>query len=341
MTARLAWISRAGMVAMLAVAATIGCGKMPPPDAAPPVSEGFARCADGTRLFYRKVGNGPQPVILPADLFLHPAFDRLAPGRTLFYYDMRNRGQSDSVSADRALTIQQDVLDLEAVRSHFKLDSVDLVGFSYLGLMVAMYARDYPQHVRRIVQLGPIPLDLDKEYPEGLRAGDFYAAIDSVSLADLRRLQAENYPATHPREYCLKESAVQRLALVGDPLHVSRLNQDLCDKPNEWPSHLAGHWPRHFKSVQELVLDPAEFARLEQPVLTVHGALDRNAAYGGGREWAMTFRNARLVTVEKGAHCAWADDPDLVFGAIDVFLRGNWPDVAEHVTQLERPATAH
>lgn len=335
-------VRRAAVMAMLGISGFAGCGEKSGdrPVAASPVSDGFIATADGTRLYYRRVGDGPQSVILPADAFLHPAFDRLAPGRTLVYYDMRNRGLSSSVGADRALSIEQDVLDLEAVRAHFQLESVDLVGFSYLGLMVAMYAKDHPQHVRRIVQLGPVPLQFDKEYPEGLRAGDYYAAIDSTALAELRRLQKENYPRTHPQEYCVRENQVTRVALVGDPANVSRLNQDLCDKPNEWPIHLADHFARHFTSVQALVLDPADFARLDQPVLTVHGNLDRNAAYGAGREWAMTFPNARLLTVEGGAHCAWADDPVLVFGAIDTFLRGTWPDTAEHVTQLEPPAPA-
>jgi pimeloyl-ACP methyl ester carboxylesterase len=337
-------------MAAVAIAKLVGCAEQEqragagekhaaPVAAAPPVSTGYVTAADGTRLFYRKVGDGPQNVILPADLFLHPAFDRLAPGRTLVYYDMRNRGQSDSVGTDRELSIQQDVVDLEAVRAHLGVESVDLVGFSYLGLMVALYAREHPQHVRRLVQLGPVPLQLGKEYPPGLRAGDYYAALDSTALADLRRLQAENYPTTHPQEYCEREGAVTRVALVGNPANVWRLNEDICTKPNEWPVRLVGHFSRHFTSVQALALEPSTFAQVAQPVLTVHGALDRNAAYGGGRDWAMTFPNARLVTVEGGAHCAWADDPDLVFNAIDTFLNGAWPDVAEHVTQLERPTT--
>ena len=336
------WAHFATVMTVLTISGYLGCAEkdVERTVAVPPVTDGFIATADGTRLYYRRVGDGPQSVILPADLFLHPAFDRLATGRTLIYYDMRNRGQSDSVGTDHELTIQQDVLDLEAVRAHFQLGSVDLVGFSYLGLMVAMYAKDHPQYVRRIVQLGPVPLQFDKEYPEGLRAGDYYAAIDSTALADLQRLQKENYPTTHPREYCLREDAVTRVALVGDPANVVRLNQGLCDKPNEWPIHLAGHFARHFTSVQKLALDPADFARLDQPVLTIHGTLDRNAAYGGGRDWAMTFPNARLLTVKGGAHCAWADDPELVFGAIDTFLRGSWPNAAEQVTQLEPPATA-
>jgi len=306
---------------------------------APPVEEGYVEAADGVRLFYRKVGDGPQPVFLPADLFLHPAFDRLAEGRTLYYYDMRNRGLSDSVTAEQANSIQQDVEDLETLRAHFGLERTDLVGFSYLGLMVMMYAKAHPEHVRRVVQLGPVAMRFGTEYPEGLRSGDYYAAMDSTALAELRKVQAEGLPFTDPGEYCRRERAVTSLALVGDPANVSRLSDDVCDKPNEWPAHLAGHFGRHFASVQALELAPADFAGLGGvPVLTIHGTLDRNAAYGGGREWALTLPDARLVTVEGAAHCAWADDPGRVFGAIEAFLGGAWPEEAERVSALVRAA---
>lgn len=307
-------------------------------DAPPPVTEGYVATSDGTRLFYRKVGDGPQAVILPADLFLHPAFDRLAEGRTLYYYDMRNRGRSDSVSADRENSIHQDVRDLEDLRAHFGLESVDLVGYSYLGLMVAMYAKAHPQHVRRIVQLGPVPVRFGTVYPAGLGPADYFAAMDSSALAGLRKLRAEGLPQRDPQAYCEAENAVTRVALVGDPANVSRLGMNPCTMPNEWPTNLANHFARHFVSVQELGLSPSDFASLDKPVLTVHGTLDRNAAYGSGREWAMTLPDARLVTVEGAAHSSWADDPELVFGAIETFLNGAWPDRAEVVTTLERPS---
>lgn len=300
----------------------------------PPVEEGFVQTSDGVRLFYRKVGDGPQPVILPADLYLHPAFDRLAAGRTLYYYDMRNRGMSDSVTAEQANSIDQDVLDLEAIRSHFGLESVDLVGYSYLGLMVAMYAKEHPEHVRRIVQLGPVPVRFATEYPEGLAAADFYAAIDSTQLAELRRLQSEGLPYSDPEEYCRREHAVTNFALVGNPINVARLNDDICDMPNEWPSHLVGHFQSHFTSVQELQLTTEDFADLDIPVLTIHGTLDRNAPYGAGREWALTLPDARLITVEGAAHNSWADAPELILGSIDTFLNGEWPAEAEDVASL-------
>lgn len=304
-------------------------------NAGPVTTDGFVTGDDGVRLFYRTVGDGPQRVVLPADLFLHPAFDRLAAGRTLIYYDMRNRGRSDSVTAQQANSIRQDVADLEAVRRHFRIDQCDLVGFSYLGLMVAMYAVEHPERVRRLVQLGPVPMRFGTEYPEGLRAGDASAAMDSAALAALREMQAAGLPSSDPASYCEREWAVTRFTLVGDPANVERLPPAPCAMPNEWPIRLAAHFGRHFESVQQLDMGKADFERIEVPVLTIHGTLDRNADYGAGREWAMTVREGRLLTVHGGAHCAWADAPELVFGAIDTFLAGTWPQGVERVTQLE------
>ena len=61
------------------------------------------------------------------------------------------------------------------------------------------------------------------------------------------------------------------------------------------------------------------------PVLTIHGTRDRNAPYGGGREWARRLPDARLVTVPGAAHAVYLEDPVVVWGSIRQFLRGEWP----------------
>jgi pimeloyl-ACP methyl ester carboxylesterase len=70
------------------------------------------------------------------------------------------------------------------------------------------------------------------------------------------------------------------------------------------------------------------FTALAVPVLTFHGTLDRNAPYGGGLEWATTFRHGRLVTLPGAAHQSWLDDSAVV-GEIDRFLAGEWPARAQ------------
>lgn len=54
---------------------------------------------NGVRLFTRRVGAGPLVVVLHGGPGAHhdyllPQYDRLAPGRELFYYDQRGGGRS-------------------------------------------------------------------------------------------------------------------------------------------------------------------------------------------------------------------------------------------------------
>lgn len=320
----------------LALMLCAGCGtRSDRAEKRPAVRDGFVTADDGVRLYYRVVGDGPRTVLLPGHFLLAPDFERLASGRTLIFYDMRNRGRSDSVSAAQANSIQQDVADLETIRRHFQADSVDLVGYSYLGLMVILYAMEHPAQVRRIVQLSPVPRDFATQYPEGLGPADFQAAMDSTALKELRRLRTEDsLHIKDPQQYCEREWLVSRFTLVGDPAHVDRLNGSQCHLPNEWPTRLAGHYARHFESVQKLKVSAAEVARVTVPVLTIHGTIDRNAPYGAGREWGLTLPDARLVTIQGAAHCTWADDPETVFTAVGTFLSGSWPPNAEKVTSL-------
>lgn len=108
-----------------------------------------------------------------------------------------------------------------------------------------------------------------------------------------------------------------RFMLVGDPKSVERLGPGLCDLPNEWPSNLARHMEQQFgNSIRKLDVPRERVARLQTPVLTIHGTRDRNAPYGAGREWVYL--------------------PEVVRPAVAEFLGGDWPAAAEKVTEDPR-----
>lgn len=83
----------------------------------PEVETGYANSFDGTRLYYLKMGSGSETVLIPGRLFLFPDFQRLAKGRTLIAYDMRNRGQSDAVTNTANIGLQQDADDLDELNA--------------------------------------------------------------------------------------------------------------------------------------------------------------------------------------------------------------------------------
>lgn len=289
--------------------------------------KGYAEI-NGTRLFYEKVGGGDQTVVVPLHLFLFEDLKHLAKGKTFIFYDVRNRGRSDSMQDLTNVTIQQDVEDLEALRKYFKIEKMSLIGESYAGLMVVMYAMKYPQHVERLVQIGAVPLKYGTQYPKELTANDPTPVPDAAASAKIDELFKQGYHKTNPKDFCERDWAVSRFGLVGDPKNVDKL-RSVCHLSNEWPLNLYRHFGSHFVSVQKLDISKLEVAKVNVPVLTIHGTKDRNVAYGAGREWAMLLPNARLVTIKNAAHFPWIDDPKLVFGSIKTFLSGKFPTSAE------------
>lgn len=300
----------------------------------PQVEEGYVPTDDGTRLYYQKTGHGSQTLIIPGSLFTFETFKQLADKYTVIAYDMRGRGRSDAIPDEQKaakISIQDDVKDVERIRQHFKVQKASLIGYSYLGLMVVMYAMEHPERVERIVQIGPVPIKFNTKYPDHLTATD---DPGEKLVAELRQLRKENYHVTHPKEYCEKEWAYSRLRLVGNSANANKLGPSQCEMPNEWPVNLAKHFEYSFVSVQKLDLPKEKIAGVKLPVLTIHGTKDRNAPYGSGREWAMTLPNARLLTVPGAAHQVFAEFPEIVLPAIRTFLAGRWSEGVEKVTAL-------
>jgi len=297
------------------------------PESAPPVSEGDITTPDGAKLHYRKIGDGGRTLIIPLGFILHDDFKQLADAATIITYDMRDRGRSSRVEDVNTLTIQQDVKDLETVRRHFNVDKFVPLGFSYLGLMVAMYTAEHPEHVTRMIQLGPISMKYGTKYAKNLMNED------DEPVRRWHDLNATKDTTTPQHELCLSQEKALQSLLVGNQAYASRL-KSTCELENEWPASLDRHFRASFPSIMKLDFGPADVARITVPVLTIHGTKDRNAPYGSGREWAMSLPDARLVTIEGGAHASWVDDPLTVFGSIREFLRGAWPLGAEKVSRL-------
>jgi pimeloyl-ACP methyl ester carboxylesterase len=102
------------------------------------------------------------------------------------------------------------------------------------------------------------------------------------------------------------------------------------DLPNEWLHNLEQHFEAKFASFGDYD-DRAEAASLNVPVLTIHGTADLNAPIEGGREWSAAFADGRFLQVDGAAHLSMVEQPELVQTAIDVFLRGYWPEGATRV----------
>jgi pimeloyl-ACP methyl ester carboxylesterase len=292
------------------------------------VREGYITTKDNVRLFYRKVGTARKIVLIPNGMYYFDDFKPLADSRTLVFYDVRNRGRSDSISDNSklALGIQNDVQDLETVRAHFGKERVDLLGHSYIGLMIGLYGMKYPDRVNRMVQISPAQPDARRQYSADL------AYVDDVItgiMSKLAKLQTEKRPED-PVESCKQFWSVLGPINVFNPANAEKIDWGRCELPNE--RNFMQYWSEHISpSIQKIHLSPQQLSALQSPVLVIHGNKDRSAPYGGARDWARFWPNARLLTVDNVAHAPWIEAPNVVLPAIRAFLDGTWPQSAQSI----------
>src|SRR6266581_8732007 len=117
---------------------------------------------DGVRLFTRRAGDGPPVVVLHGGPGAHhdyllPQYDLLARGRTLLYYDQRGGGRSP-VSRETPVGWREHVADLDALRSHWALDQLTLLAYSWGGLLALLYALEHPDRVARLALVSSAPV---------------------------------------------------------------------------------------------------------------------------------------------------------------------------------------
>ncbi len=299
-----------------------------------PKRTGFVVTGDGARLYYHIVGTGKPVVIAPGRLFLERDFTRLARNRTIVFYDMRGRGRSSAVHDSSRVSLDFDVSDLEAVRRHVGAEKFVPLGWSYLGMMVMRYAAAHPERVERIVQLGPLGRAFRTPYPDSLMGRDAPAVVDAVLSAKMKEQRENGLAEREPRKYCELDYLANRASLVGNQANAARV-PNMCSMPNEYPSNLGRHFQWLFTSFA-MGSTPGwdAFATVTVPVLTIHGTWDRNAPYGGGREWASHLPEGRLLAVPRASHMLWLDAPGVVYPALEQFLSGRWPAGAVHPAPL-------
>lgn len=288
--------------------------------------EGYIPIDGKNNIFYQKSGSGKQVIIIPMGFMLFEDFQKLnSPERTLIFYDMRNRGRSDFIADTNLISIQHDVEDVETLRKYFKIDKMSLIGWSYLGKMVIMYALKYPRHVNKLVQIGAVPMNFNTQFPDSVNNTRDFAAIRGDLWNELQQLQKEGYPQKNPEEYSVKFwNNFERWWLVSDSTFFKNMGKHWGNHVrlrNEQSDRLTRHLQYHFKSAKEADISSDEVKKIRNPVLTIHGRKDRNAPYGGGKQWAAELPNAIFISVNNAAHMPWIENPVLVFGSIDKFLR--------------------
>lgn len=277
------------------------------------MESGFAPAADGVRLYFELHRKGDDYLIVPGAALVQDDLAPLAMGRTVVFFDMRNRGRSDLIPSDGNVGVPIEIDDIDAIRRRLGVERISLLGWSYVGLIAALYAARYPIHLERLVVVCPVPL---RDHDYGTTKGDPGLEAALLHLESLRRSGLDE---RDPVEFARQWRRTFVPTRMGDPSAFARLKSDPSELPNEWPDHSRSAQERVWKSLGRGFDYRSVVNELAVPALVVHGEADVVPA-AASREWAEALPNARVVTLPGVGHFPWAEAPGTFFAAVEEFL---------------------
>jgi proline iminopeptidase len=308
-----------------------GCRGQSPATIASPsqlvVREGQVDASERVRLFYRLLGTAPDTVVvihggpgLNMEYFARD-LEPLAARHTLLFYDQRGAGRSTLVSDSIGLTGDRFADDLEAIRIHFGLERLTLLGHSWGAGVIGLYASRYPDRVERLVIVGGIP-------PQRRELIPAFAKMDSARTGDERSRMKHWMDARRadPADVAACQ-AYYRLwfrPFFADPSIMNRSKGDFCAGTAEARRNKIQSVDRFTTaSLGDWDWRP-RLRAVTAPTLVIHGTVDP-LPLAGARDWAATLPNARLLLLQGVGHFPYLEAPEPFFTAVDTFLRGSWP----------------
>lgn len=293
--------------------------------AAPVTSEGHLTGADGLQLFYRVYGSGPDTAVVLAGgpglpiSYMDRDLAPLAHGRTVIYFDARNAGFSDVVTDPALLAMDHHVADVEAVRQHFGIGRLKLVGHSWGAMVAAFYAAAHPQNVDRMVLVTPGPLQAQYD-------AQFEAERQSRTSPQLLQQQGEliglllSGQAPDPVATCEQLFSFYFPAYFADPANIANLRGSWCGM-----TPLAANLLPFTMFAGRASLGPdwnlaPMLSNIQVPALVIHGAGDP-IPYASTAGYASALPNGELRVIQGAGHFPWLEQPTAFFTAVNTFLR--------------------
>jgi proline iminopeptidase len=282
--------------------------------------------AGDARLYYREIGSGQPVVVLHggpdfSQSYLLPDMDLLASSYRLIYYDQRGRGKSAANVQPEDVTMQSEVRDLEALRSHFHLESLAVLGHSWGGLLAMEYAIRHPNRVSHLILMNTAPASReDYMLFKEARRDSAPADIETLTAMSSTAPYIDGDPDTVADYYRIHFRATLR-----KPEHLEQVIRSL--RSSFTREGILQAWAIEDRLMNETWLSDnydlfPVLKQLSIPTLIIHGEHDF-VPVECAAHIAQSIPGARLKVVAECGHFTYLECPEQVHEAIDGFFRGN------------------
>ena len=286
----------------------------------PPIHESFAVVDRGTRLWYRRAGDGPALVFqngLGVTItFWEAAAERFArKGYSTLLWDYRGHGRSDPPRRPERMSLEVCVEDLAAVLDAAGIERACLLGHSMGSQLDFEFYRRYPGRVAGLVPtLGTYRRAISTFFGRPRAAEAVYYAARFGALEFPRLAQfLTGLAAANPR---LSDLLARRLQIVHPTL-----------SPRDWLpgylAHMARLDVRVFFALAAAIKDHDAgdlLPHVAVPTLVIAGDRDFFCPPKVAREMAERIPGSELLLVPGGSHAATIEQPELIDLRLEKFL---------------------
>lgn len=261
---------------------------------------------------YRVRGEGEPTLIYVPGAISNMVLEEVGPGaryleraaricRTV-RFDKRGTGLSDRGAS--ALSIPDQVPDVETVRQEVGAERVALSGLSQGSAVAVLYALEHPERVSHLILSQGVVCDARDPYAPAEKAepltdwDDFFAGLEDDFAAFSRRFAETAFPGIPDDQLGGMTNFLQATAS---------------------PATFRALW----QGVVGLDLRP-RLAELDVPTLVLHTRGDRHHPSAHGRYYAEHIRNARYVELDSDDHVPFFEESvaDHALAATEEFLTG-------------------
>jgi proline iminopeptidase len=279
-----------------------------------PTEQGSTFEANGVKIWYEVRGDGAGTPLVVANggpgfdhSYLHcsSAWDRLAKGRKVVFYDQRGNGRSSALKDGAPCGLVEQIADLDALREHLGFARIDVLGHSWGGYLVMAYAARHPERIAHLVivdsgapKIQDTVFLFKNIHPETVSRED--AVAFAVELGDEQAIAAD----LHEYMAMLFYTAEARDAFMARSTSFS-----YHQKVNK------AVWT----DLQRFDLNP-ELAKFKFPTLVVTGRYDFNVAPSVAWGIHKAIPGSEFAVFEKSGHLPFCEEVDGFVARVQAFL---------------------
>jgi proline iminopeptidase len=238
-------------------------------------------------------------------LLLPGAWDGLARSRRVIFYDQRGTGRSFALKAGAPDTVEEQIADLEALRAHLGLETMDLLGHSFGGYLAIAYAARHADRVAHLVLVDSV----------ALKSSEDPSLFGQVFPDTVQRQEAQGFAAA----FGDKDAAAESRRLRATMLFYSPENRDAYLKLSNILSFNQQVSTALGGDTERFDLNP-EIRKFHMPVMVMTGRFDMSVAPVTAYKIHQAISGSRFVVFERSGHLPFIEEPDAFVRTLEDFL---------------------